>query len=136
MRHVDTSGECWIWTAQKVGKGRRYGAFRVGSRQTDPRIYAHRVSHELFIGPIPEGHQVDHVKKRGCTSTLCVRPDHLEAVPQHVNYERERLAFCKSGKHDLSIPESVRWDGQGRRRGCKRCWLDRANERRAARKGD
>jgi len=29
---------------------------------------------------IPEGMTIDHVKARGCTSTLCVNPHHLEMV--------------------------------------------------------
>lgn len=46
---------------------------------------AHRVSYELFVGPIPEGYDVDHL----CGQPLCVRPSHLEAVTPSENRRRE-----------------------------------------------
>lgn len=130
MRHVDTSGDCWLWTAQIGGTRGRYGYFRMGTKTSDPRITAHRVSHLLFIGPIPEGYEVDH----SCRNTLCVNPAHLEAVTPDENKRRARLTMCRAGLHDLSDPENIRWDNQGRRRGCLRCWLDRAKERYHAQK--
>jgi len=120
MRHVDTSGACWLWTGQRGGKGRRYGYFRVGTKRTDHRTVAHRVAYELMVGPIPEGLQVDHVKARGCTSTLCVNPAHLEPVTRAENNARERLSLCSRG-HDLSLPGMAQWDTAGRRRGCAEC---------------
>lgn len=40
------------------------------------RDYAHRQSHRLHIGPIPEGFEVDQL----CKNRRCVEPSHLEAV--------------------------------------------------------
>src|SRR5438045_883025 len=51
---------CWLWTGALVGRG--YATIWVDGRAT----LAHRVAHELFIGPIPDGLEVDHVAARGC----------------------------------------------------------------------
>ncbi|MGD9885811.1 MAG: HNH endonuclease signature motif containing protein [Reyranella sp.] len=73
MLHVlpVTESGCWIWT----GKGQRYGHVSVGTIKDGDRrtALAHRVSWELYRGPIPDGILVCH----RCDVTFCVRPDHL-----------------------------------------------------------
>ena len=59
---------CWVWTGNLVGS-LGYGGLRVGNKT--PR--AHRVSWELFRGPIPAGMHVLHK----CDVPSCVNPDHL-----------------------------------------------------------
>lgn len=99
--------------------------FRATTSMHDTKVYAHRWIYEQLVGPIPGGHDVDHVAARGCTSALCVNPAHLEAVTHAENMRRARLIVCRSGRHDLTAPDSVVWDRQGRRRGCKRCKAER-----------
>lgn len=71
---------CWLWTGATVkSKTLRYGAFRAMEQQL-----AHRVSHLLFKGSIPEGFHVDHL----CSTPLCVNPEHLEAVSPKENNRR------------------------------------------------
>jgi hypothetical protein len=53
---------------------------RVGGRTTP----AYRVAHELAIGPIPEGMEVDHL----CFNPGCCNPAHLEAVTPAENKRR------------------------------------------------
>lgn len=74
---------CMLWLA---GDGHGYGAFSLGRKMTR----AHRISYALAYGPIPVGLEIDHVRARGCDSTMCVAPLHLEAVTHAENMRRGR----------------------------------------------
>ena len=82
----DDPTKCWLWLGGTVHNSGKlmYGRFRVG----DALILAHRFSYALRFGAIPEDMTIDHVKARGCTSTLCVNPHHLEVVTNKVNVLR------------------------------------------------
>jgi len=64
----------WIWIGADGG---RYGQIKVLGKVEQ----AHRVSYELFIGEIPEGHGVLH----RCDICLCVNPEHLFSGTQMDN---------------------------------------------------
>lgn len=114
---------CWVWTAAKNSAG--YGVFSIGGR-----LYlAHRVAYELAVGPIPEGLVIDHVRKRGCTSTLCVNPAHLEAVTDAENVMRTKRDHCPQG-HPYSPENTYHRPSTGHRE-CRAC--NRARHRKAAR---
>lgn len=77
---------CRIWMA-KTSKRRGGGLdgrinLRVNGRHVSRR--AHRISFEVFNGPIPPDHEIDHT----CVNSLCIEPLHLEAVTHAENVKR------------------------------------------------
>jgi hypothetical protein len=104
-----------------------YGHFSIEGKQRP----AHVASHLMFVGPIPKGWVVDHVRDRGCTHTDCVWWPHLEAVTQAENtrrgdsgqWQRDKT-HCKWG-HEFT-PENTQWYGPGKsHRRCRQCVKDR-----------
>lgn len=107
---------CLIW--QRSANSRGYGLIAIGQGRIG---LAHRVAYEVAVGPIPDGHQVDHVWDLGCRSKLCIEPAHLEAVTAKVNMERTaqaRKTHCLRG-HPLS-GRNLRVNGRGHR-SCFEC---------------
>lgn len=123
VNRCEWQDDCLIWPGKRGG---RYGQFQPGTRSTDPKAYVHTWIYENTVGPIPSGMELDHVAARGCMSTLCINPEHLEPVTHKTNMERARLTVCRAGLHDLTKPENVRWDENGNRRGCIVCHRARA----------
>ena len=82
---VDAAGDCWEWSASRNPLG--YGVFfrsRNGGKAV--MVPAHRFAWESLVGPIPNGHQIDH----RCFNPSCVNPSHLEPVTPLVNTLRRR----------------------------------------------
>lgn len=123
--HVDKSGKCWLWTgSSQASRGTPYGRYTWKEGDQIFTRLAHRVAYVLSGRWLSSSLTVDHVKSAGCSSTLCCRPDHLEAVPLRVNVLRgsgptavnAAKTRCQSG-HDLS--ETARLEGSSRR--CRIC---------------
>lgn len=71
-------GDCWHWTGRYSN---RYGRVNVYVRGKTETFLAHRLSYELWVGPIPAGYTVDHK----CCDTSCINPAHLSAIPNAEN---------------------------------------------------
>jgi len=81
---VVTESGCWEWQLRKA-RGLRGGFYGFTSRMGEQTpLAAHRLAHEVFTGPIPDGYEVDHT----CLNTLCCNPLHLEAVTPAENKRR------------------------------------------------
>ena len=74
-----TDSGCIEWIASLNSTG--YGTFAAGDNTT---VMAHRWSYEHHAGPIPNGHDLDHL----CRNRRCVNPDHLEPVTTSTNLLR------------------------------------------------
>lgn len=74
--HMPHLGKCWVWTAA-VFKGTGYGMLGVAGKSK----LAHRLSWEIFNGPIVGGLFVLHA----CDNPPCVNPAHLRLGTQRDN---------------------------------------------------
>lgn len=75
---VDEASGCWNWILKLDRKG--YGVKNDGGTYRG----AHRVVYEKYVGPVPEGFQLDHL----CRNPRCVNPAHLEPVTAKENSRR------------------------------------------------
>jgi hypothetical protein len=99
-RHVSPCPNtgCWIWTGALDQQG--YG--RLGVNRSAQR--AHRVSFELFVGPIPPGvgYHGTEVCHR-CDTPHCVNPQHL-----FLGAHRENMAdMLAKGRHGRAGPRRL-----------------------------
>ncbi len=98
-----TESGCWIWTrcTDQHGYGKTH-AFGVAKK-------AHRLSYELFVGPIPESMHILH----RCDVPSCINPAHLRVGTHQENMremsERKRAPIgSRQGRSKLT-EEDVRY---------------------------
>lgn len=113
LRECRPDGPCYPWRGEKTDAG----YFRAWHKRR--RTTAHRLAYELVIGPIPDGHEIDHL----CRNRECVNPFHLEPVTHRENCIRAaRLKTqCPRG-HEYAGDNLRLYRG---RRFCRQCSRER-----------
>jgi hypothetical protein len=114
--HPDLDTPCWIWTRFINHDG--YGV--VWWRTTLYQLK--RVSYTNFVGPIPEGMEIDHL----CKVRACGQPAHLQPVLHLENFARSdnvsafvaRTGMCQRGH--LMEGDNIKIQGNGHRV-CRTC---------------
>ena len=128
---IDCVSDCWIWTGGRCGYRRWYGLFMFDAKRR--HALPHRAAYETWIGPIPDGLELDHQ----CDFKLCVNPWHLKPATTRENTlrgnslsaRRSRQSECAYGHplvgDNLRIARSR---GRGPKRVCRTCdtWRKRA----------
>jgi HNH endonuclease len=128
LNHLYLDGSCWRTTYRLESNG--YALMHWYGKH---RTSVHRFAYVTFVGPIPDGYTIDHVKARGCRFRDCSNPAHLEAVTLRENLLRgdtfqaanAAKTQCPAGHPYDAV--NTRLDTQGRRI-CRAC--DRARPRR------
>lgn len=122
-----TDEECWLWQGADNGTG--YGQISKNYK----KIYVHRLSYEIHVGPIPENMTVHHL----CMNTKCVNPKHLSLASRGDNTlmgyainvaasKKRSITHCPSG-HEYNVKNTY-FDKRGGRH-CRPCNLRIVKER-------
>jgi hypothetical protein len=111
--------DCWLYAGYKNKLG--YGTISTYIDKKSGYQYAHRVSYETFVAPIPDGLVIDHL----CSVRACINPEHLEPVTASVNTLRgegvgvnTRKTHCPKG-HEYTPDNTVSYSTKWRR--CRQC---------------
>jgi hypothetical protein len=122
LRLSERRGDCLVWTGSLSYSG--YGRIQVNSEGGNTG--AHRVAYQVWVGPIPDGLQIDHL----CGVRNCIEPTHLEAVTHRENLLRSgnfiaRNAWATHCIHGHEFtPENTKVRDKGHRE-CRTCRRDR-----------
>jgi hypothetical protein len=103
---VDANG-CWLLAMKPTKDG------YVLSPRRFPHTVIHRLSYETFVGPIPQGLEIDHL----CRVRNCVNPAHCYRGISFAAVNHKKT-HCDHG-HELSGDNL--YIRPGNRRGCKTC---------------
>lgn len=119
LARIVIDGDCWLWQCAYDKDGYALAVL-------DGKTYrAHRLAYRAWVGPIPDGLQLDHVRARGCRYRHCINPAHLEPVTGRenklrgdtVNSKNIVKTRCPKG-HPYSVKNTY-W--RNNKRHCREC---------------
>lgn len=85
LSRTTKTDSCWLWQGPYTSNG--YGQISDSRSGEHKTRLVHRVSYELYVAPIPQGLQIDHL----CRTKECLNPDHLALVTNDENNRRKTL---------------------------------------------
>lgn len=149
---VDRRGpdECWPWLGYIDRDG--YGHFAVPADGRQDDTPAHRYAYTIAVGPIPDGHQIDHtchtraVKtctgNATCAHRRCCNPRHAEPVLPGENIRRGQTGMTRARQqrekthcvrgHPFDAANTRLEAGPKQYRRCLTCERERGQRRSAA----
>lgn len=95
MSVLDPEGsDCWVWIGKRTRtpaygadtarRGVDYGRINIYLDSKHRTFAAHRIAWQIWRGPIPEGHEIDHA----CRNPYCINPAHLRPMTGKQNLAR------------------------------------------------
>lgn len=117
----------WLWTGALDRGG--YARIKEGPGRLGGTLYVHRALYERFVGPVPEGMELDHL----CRVRHCVNPSHLESVNHQTNVDRglsAKRTHCPQGHPHNEENTHITKAGVQH---CRRCDRERKLEKRRQR---
>ena len=120
--YVDRDTGCWEWTSTKNQKG--YPRMKIDKVMCG----AHRVSYEMFTGPLIDELEMDHI----CENRGCINPAHIQQISHGDNirngarWRHKKDNHCIHGHKYTEENTQIRADGRKR---CATCRRSQARER-------
>lgn len=108
----------WLWTGPLQKNGYGYTRWKIHGKWKHARV--HRLFFEEYIGPIPDGLEIDHI----CQNKRCVNPEHLRAVTHQENLKTRnhsgpaKKTHCKRG-HEFTVQNTYWSKGYKNCRTCR-----------------
>ena len=124
---LNKDNDCWVWTGTKGPSG--YGQIGIRVNGKPNTRYVHRISYQVFIGPIPKDREIDHL----CRNRSCANPKHLELVTHRENILRGNTFAAKQAAqthcwrgHEFDF-KNTQIGTKGERR-CRKCNVIKTRE--------